>query len=151
MNKRPIAYTIRELLTYDDEYNECLIGYFASRAYVTHLDITYHKTGAVVKKYDIDFCDMIYTNFNSSPVWIVENGSKSEVYQSKIFKDYASCKKYVDQQNYIFATSVGTTAVSKIAKRMELHKQALKYGAELERKYIPVEEREQINKNVNNI
>ena len=53
MNKRPIVYTIRELLTYDDEYNSCLIGYFVSRAYIAHLDITYHKTGAAVKKYDI--------------------------------------------------------------------------------------------------
>ncbi len=147
MNKRPIAYTIRELLTYDDEYNECLIGYFASRAYVTHLDITYHKTGAVVKKYDIDFCDMIYTNFNSSPVWIVENGSKSEVYQSKIFKDYASCKKYVDEQNRIYFTQNHTT----MPRRMELHKQALKFGAKLEEKYIPLEERQQVSENAKNI
>ena len=151
MNKRPIVYTIREIRTYNDEYEECRIGYFVSRAYVTHLDITYHKTGAAVKKYDIDFCDMIYTDFNSTPIWIVENGSKNEEYQSKIFKDYASCKNYVDQQNYIFATTVGTPAASKIAKRMELHKQALKYGAKLEEKYIPLEERQEVSENVKNI
>lgn len=151
MNKRPIVYTIREIRTYNNEHEKCRVGYFVSRAYVTHLDITYHKTGAEVKKYDIDFCDMVYTDFNSSPVWFVENGSKNEVYQSKIFKDYMSCKKYVDQQNYIFETTVGTTSASKIAKRMELHKQASEYGKVLEEKYISLEEREQIDKNLNNI
>ncbi|MBQ3502422.1 MAG: hypothetical protein IJA72_02045 [Clostridia bacterium] len=146
MNKRPIVYTIRELLTYDDEYNSCLIGYFVSRAYIAHLDITYHKTGAAVKKYDIDFCDMVYTNFNSSPVWFAENGSKSEVYQSKIFKDYASCKKYVDGQNSIYFTQNHTT----MPRRIELHKQALKYCKVLEEKYIPAEEREKISEDVKN-
>ena len=146
MNKRPIVYTIRELSTYDDEYNICLIGYFVSRAYVTHLDITYHKTDAAVKKYDIDFCDMIYTDFNSSPVWFVENGSKNEVYQSKIFKDYVSCKKYVNEQNNIYFKTNHTT----MPRRIELHKQALEYGEALEEKYIPLEEREQSNENINN-
>lgn len=146
MNKRPIVYTIRELSTYDDEYNICLIGYFVSRAYVTHLDITYHKTGAAVKKYDIDFCDMVYTDFNSSPVWFVENGSKTEVYQSKIFKDYTSCKKYVDEQNDIYFKTNHTT----MPTRIDLHKQAIKVCAKLEEKYIPLEEREQSNKTTNN-
>ncbi len=147
MIRRPIVYTIRELSTFDDENQRCLIAYFVSRAYVTHSDITYHKTGAVVKKHDIDFCDTIYTDFKISPIWFVEGGGKTGVYQSKIFNDYASCKKYVDEQNNIYFK----TNYSTMPRRVELHKQALEFCTRLEEKYIPLEERQQVSESVKNI
>ena len=147
-SKRPIVYVERELGVYI-KGNYRTFGFFVSKAYLKETTINYENDGSkfVVNKVD----------FNVNPVMFIEDKdfkicveSGTEVLRPKIFKDYKSCKEHVNKKNYIFATTVGTTSASKMAKRMELHKQVLKYGAELEEQYIPLEEREQTSENTNN-
>ena len=148
-NKRPIVYVAREITHFGEENVEYTIGYYVAKAYLNFAGKSYNKDGTVTRRYEVHFVnrfEMLDIKNREFYTIIADCGES----RAEAFKDYASCKKYVAELNQKFAQTVGTTSASKIAKRMELHKQALEYGAALEDKYIPLEEREKINENINN-
>ena len=62
-------------------------------------------------------------------------------------RNYADCKKYVNEQNYKLLNTPGEIADTRV-ESVEIYKQVINYGAKLEEKYIPLEEREQISEDV---
>ncbi len=148
-SKRPIVYVERELGVYING-NYRTFGFFVSKAYLKETTINYENDGSkfVVSKVDFNVNPSIFIEDKDFKI-CVENGR--DVLKTKIFKDYSSCKKYVNEHNHKLATTVGTISASKIAKRMELHKTVLQYGVELESEYIPLEERQQVSENAKNI
>ena len=153
-NKRPIVYVPRVLTAYNDNNMEIMIGYYVSKAYLNFAGKWYNEDGTVACKYGVNFVnrfEMKDADFEildeDGEEFYVET-SDLNISRNEVFKDYKACKEYVDELNLKFAQTVGTTSASKIAKRMELHKKALEFGAKLEEKYISLEEREQISEDV---
>lgn len=149
-DKRPKVYVPRVLTTYNDNDMEIMIGYYVSKAYLSFVGKRYNEDGTVICKYEVNFVNGFETKDADFEI-LDEDGEEFYVETSvnvprnEVFKDYKSCKQYVDELNQKFAQAVGTTSASKIAKRMELHKKAIEFGAKLEEKYIPFEERREVS------
>ena len=153
-NKRPIVYVAREFIYCDDNNKEMLGGYYVSKAYLHFAGKEYNEDGTISKEFKVDFVNRYEClDKKDDEVFCELYAEISDVKATKreIFKDYASCKKYVNEQNLKMATAIGTTSASKVVVRMEFYKQAYKYAAALEEKYIPAEEREQASESTTNI
>ncbi|MBO5910424.1 MAG: hypothetical protein J6Q15_02830 [Clostridia bacterium] len=136
MDKRPIIY-VPAGLRYIKDGVMYKVAYYVSRATLKSVHVECYEDGTVEHEYNIHFMD-IENAQKLYPKFYVCQGDATV---SKIFKDYESCKGFVDELNYTFATTVGSISASKMEEKMELHKQAFKYCAELEEIYIPLDER----------
>lgn len=149
MNKRPIVYVARKLNYYDENNQSRLAGYYVSRAYLNFEGKWYNKDGAVTREYIIDFANTLEMLDDNVNEFYAEKDLNTST--DKVFKNYKVCNKLVNLLNSSFEKTVGSDSESKTSKLMKLHKKALKYGEQLEQKFIPSEEREQVNENIKNI
>jgi len=152
-NKRPIVYVARKLTYYDDENVELCPGFYVSKAYLHFAGKTYNEDGTISKEFQVDYVNR-FESLDKKPdesFWDF-SAETSDVmpYKREVFKNYAECKKHVNRQNYLRLNTVGFVSPSKLI-RQKAYKQLINYGAKLEEKYIPLEEREYVSENVKNI
>lgn len=149
-SKQPVVYVARELKVGDGDGGYQVYGWFVSKAYLRRKTIDYTTSGDKYVNHIVDFniCPAIFAIDNNVNIH-AENGDGES--KSKIFKDYQSCKEYVDRLN---EHRLRTTTIDKpqyIREKIEgRFKEVMKYAKYLEEKYIPLEEREQVSESANN-
>ena len=94
-NKRPIVYAAREITYFGENNVECTIGYYVAKAYLNFAGKWYNKDGTVTRKYEMNFVNRfeMLDIKNREFYTIIADCDES---RAEVFKDYASCKKYVD-------------------------------------------------------
>lgn len=149
-SKQPVVYVARELSAVNEYGDYYLFGYFVSKAYLRRKEIDYKESGDIEYNHIVDFniCPAIFAMDDNVNIH-AENGDGEA--KAKIFKDYKSCKEYVDKLNkHRLASMVSDKyAYSRIIIK-ERFKEVMKYAKYLEDKYIPLEEREQVSEIVGN-
>ena len=96
-SNQPVVYVARELST-ADYYGTYEFGYFVSKAYLKRKEIDYKPSGDIEYNHIVDFniWPAIFAIDNNVNIH-TENGDGES--RSRIFKDYQSCKEYVDRLN----------------------------------------------------
>ena len=142
-SKQPVVYVARELRVPDGEGTDVVFGWFVSKAYLRRKVIDYTTSGARIYNHIVDFniSPAIFAIDNSVGIH-AENGDGEP--KAEIFRDYKSCKEYVDELN---SGRVEYFSNSKSAYRWrgcaeEKFKKVMEYAKYLEEKYIPAEERQ---------
>lgn len=153
-NRRPVVYVARKITHYGVNNQEVIDGYYVSKAYLNFAGKWYEKDGMISKEFKVDFlnyCELL--TIEQKCEFETDFHAEQDVNISKKYasNNYADCKKYVDVQNRKLHNIIKPFSAVDVEKRMEFHKQALKYGEMLEEKYIPLEEREQVSESAKNI
>lgn len=142
-SKQPVVYVARELRVLDGEGTNFVFGYFVSKAYLRRKIIDYTTSGTRNCNHIVDF--------NISPaIFAIDNGVGIHAEngdgepKAEIFRDYKSCKEYVNQLN---SGIVEHYSNSKSAYRWRGYaeakfKEVMKYAERLESQLIPDEERQ---------
>ena len=97
-NKQPIVFVPRALKLLDGEgqLTHQTFGWFVSKAYLKSVTTEYTTKGEIKTNYVVNFCPQIH-DWEEDVSILVENGDN--VSEHKIFKDYKSCKQYVNKLN----------------------------------------------------
>lgn len=153
-NKRPIVYVARELSTYCDGKVELRgVGFYVSKAYLHFAGKTYNEDGTISKEFEVDYVNR-FESLDKKPnesFWeFYAETSDVKPFKEEVFQNYAQCKKYVNEQNDKRLNTEGFVSPSRLI-RQKVYKQVISYGAALEEKYIPLEERQQVTENTKNI
>ena len=142
-SKQPVVYVARELRVPDGEGADFVFGYFVSKAYLRRKVIDYTTSGTRNCNHIVDFniSPAIFAIDNNVGIH-AENGDGEP--KAEIFRDYKSCKEYVNQLN---SGIVEHYTSSKSAYRWkgcaeEKFKEVMEYAKYLEEKYIPAVERQ---------
>ncbi|MFQ6723845.1 MAG: hypothetical protein ACLRFE_00740 [Clostridia bacterium] len=149
--KRPVVYVPRKLEVDGIDELYPVICWFVSKAYLKMTTIEYpehdNKYVAHVVDYSIN-PDMLEQNCELSAN--IEDGDN--VLKAIVFKDYKSCKEYVNQLNKLrFKNLIKGKHECACEEIEDKFKQVLKCGKDLEDKCIPFQERQQISESANNI
>ncbi len=149
-SKQPVVYVARELRVYDNEGTNYVFGWFVSKAYLRRTTIDYTTSGDKLCNHIVDFniCPAVFAMDDNVDIH-TENGDHEP--KAEIFKDYASCKRYVKELNKNrlerLTRNKGEYTCEKITDKFE---QVMKYAKYLEDKYITEEEKQQaIEKGLN--
>ncbi|MBQ3502423.1 MAG: hypothetical protein IJA72_02050 [Clostridia bacterium] len=153
-NKRPVVYVARELSTYCDGKVELKgAGVYVSKAYLHFAGKIYNEDGTISKKFEVDYINR-FESLDKKPdesFWeFYAETSDVKPFKEEVFQNYAQCKKYVNEQNDKRLNTEGFVSPSRLI-RQKVYKQVISYGAALEEKYIPLEERQQLDENINKI
>ena len=153
-SKQPVVYVARELSTYCDGKVELRgAGFYVSKAYLLFAGKKYNEDGTITKEFEVDYVNR-FENLDKKPdesFWdFYAEISDVKPFKREVFTNYAQCKKYVNEQNYKRLNTEGFVSPSRLI-RQKAYKQVIDYGARLEEKYIPLEEREQVSENAKNI
>ena len=124
-SNQPVVYVARELSVANGEGKNYIFGYFVSKAYLRKKEIEYTPAGDI----------------NHNHVGIhAENGDGES--KSKIFKDYQSCRKYVNDLNKRrLITMTSDKTPYHCARIKQKFGEVMEYAQFLEERYIPAEER----------
>ena len=143
-SKQPVVYVARELKVPDEEGSYHVFGWFVSAAYLRRTVIDYTTSGDKYYNYLVDFSvePAIFAIDDKVSIF-VENGDRQP--KSKIFKDYPTCKAYVNKLN---EGRVEHLLSSKSAYRYKSNVEAkfnevMDYAKRLEARCIPVLERQE--------
>lgn len=143
-SKQPVVYVVRQLRIPARDGDDGAFGYFVSKAYLQRAIIDYSISGDKEFHYFVDF--NIYPEISVKDYYElihVENGDCKR--KSEIFKDYKSCKKYVEElNNDIFENSLDCISAEYCNKGYieENNYKICECAKLLEEKYIPIEERQ---------
>ena len=150
--KQPIVYVARELKVADGYGSYHVFGWFVSKAYLKRTTIDYTTSGDKHCNHIVDFniCPAIFAIDDNVSIH-AENGDSEP--RAEIFKDYKSCKEYVNQLN---KGRVEHFKNNKSAFRWQgcveiKYNEVMKYAKYLEEKYIPLEERQKVSESIKNI
>ncbi len=139
-DKRPVVYVPRELHVYDTD-GECIkFGYFVSTAHLRRKVVDYNEDGKNYNNYYVNL-DHYISNMDNKINIYTENG---DCCKDVIFKDYKSCKAYVDQLNQIQLTILKQERIYSLDKIERKFKEVMEYGKALEEKYISAEAMQEI-------
>lgn len=144
MNKRPIVYVARDLTFYNERNAECKIASYVSEAYLKFKGQYYEEDGSSSVEYIVDYVRPLEHIAQSEASTEFYADSTVGAVKGIVFDSFAACKDYVEAENTKFAQIVGSTSASKIQGRQDLIKQALAYGEELEKLYIPYKDHEEM-------
>lgn len=142
-SKQPVVYVARELRVSDGDGGQFVMGWFVSKAYLTRKVIDYTTSGTRNCNHIVDFNigPAIFAIDNNVGIH-AENGDGEP--KAEIFRDYKSCKEYVNQLNRdrfeYFASSKSAYRWKGYAE--EKFKEVMEYAKYLEEKYIPEVERQ---------
>ena len=144
MNKRPIVYVARDLTFYNERNVECKIASYVSEAYLIFKGESYETDGTHSVEYIVDYVRPLeYLNKSETSTKFYADTTPSAV-KSIVFDKFEDCKHYVKAENTKFAQIVGSTSASKMQGRQNLIKQALTYGEDLEKYYIPYKDHDEM-------
>ena len=142
-SKQPVVYVARELRVPDGEGTSVTFGWFVSKAYLRREVIDFTTSGNKICNYFVDFniSPAIFAIDNNVSIH-AENGDSEP--KAEIFRDYKSCKDYVDKLN---KDRVEHFTNSKSAYRWKGYaevkfNEVMEYAKYLESKYISDEERQ---------
>jgi len=134
-DKRPVVYVPRELHAYDTD-GECIkFGYFVSTAHLDRKVIDYKKNGENYNNYYVNL-DHYISNMDNKINIYTENG---DCCKDVIFKDYISCKVYVNQLNQKQLSYLKQDEIYSIDTIERKFKEVMEYSKALEEKYILAE------------
>ena len=134
-DKRPVVYVPRELYAYDTD-GECIkFGYFVSTAHLQRKVVDYKKNGENYNNYFVSL-DHYISNMDNKINIYTENG---DYCKDVIFKDYRSCKAYVDELNKWQLIILKQDRIYSLDIIERKFKEVMEYGKMLEEKYIPAE------------
>ncbi len=134
-DKRPVVYVPRELHVYDTD-GECIkFGYFVSTAHLKRKVVDYKKNGEIYNNYFVSL-DHYISNMDNKINIYTENG---DYCKDVIFKDYRSCKEYVDELNKWQLIILKQDRIYSLDIIERKFKEVMEYGKMLEEKYIPAE------------
>lgn len=149
-DKRPVVYVARTITGYEN-YSERLIANFVAKAYLIGMEKWWDPDGRTGETYYVEFCDQCF----SWGEWVDADltAEYPESRKDRVFKDYISCKKYVDKINKDNVEYKLKSETDKSRRReiVSIYKTAIAFGKVLEEKYIPLEERQQLDENINKI
>lgn len=135
-DKRPVVYVARDLHAYDVDGEYFQFGYFVSTAHLDRKVIDYTKNGEKHNNYYVNL-DHYISNLDNNVNIYAECGDSLK---DRVFKDYRSCKEYVDQLNkYTIENLVKGKCIYSSEKINIKFKEVMEYGKMLEEKYIPAE------------
>ena len=127
---RPVVYVARAIYAQNFAIQNDEVATFVSKAYLKSSFLKYSKEGRVHSEYFVDFSiTPTITPLNTHSDFSVQNGEDIKVF--KIFTDYQSCRKYVDQINMHDSFHI---------LNHYLFEKAVTYGRALENRYIPQSE-----------
>ena len=130
-NRRPVVYVARAIYAQNGAIQKDEIATFVSKAYLRSSFLKYSKEGKIDAEYHVDFSITPYiVPIDAHSEFSVQNGNDIKVF--KIFTDYKSCRKYVEQLNMHNYSHVLSSY---------LYEKAVNYGKGLENRYIPQAER----------
>ena len=142
-DKRPVRYVARRIIGHEN-FGDRLIAVFVARAYLMHMEKYWSKDGISGETYSVEFCDDGF----AWGEWVDTNLSVEypETRVDCVFKDYDSCKKYVDELNksnfeYKLHNAQNKKEYSEIVSN---YNTAIAFGNAMEEKYIPAEERQNL-------
>ena len=143
-DKRPIVYVPRIITGYEN-YSKRLIANFVAKAYLISMEKWWNPDGRTGETYRVEFCDECF----SWGEWVDADLTVEypESRKDRVFKDYISCKKYVEETNKSNVEYKLKSETNKFRRReiVSRYKTAIAFGKVLEDKYILLEEREQVN------
>ncbi len=138
-DKRPVVYVPRELHVYDTD-GECIkFGYFVSTAHLKRKVVDYKENGENYNNYYVSL-DHYISNMDNNTIY-TENG---DYCKDIIFKEYRSCKEYVDQLNQMQLSHLKQEEIYSTEKIERKFKKVMEYGKMLEEKYISAEAMQEI-------
>ena len=140
-SNQPVVYVARELSVANGEGENYIFGYFVSKAYLRKKEIEYTPAGDINHNHIVDFniWPAIFAIDNNVGIH-AENGDGES--KSKIFKDYQSCRKYVNDLNKRrLITMTSDKTPYHCARIKQKFGEVMEYAQFLEERYIPAEER----------
>ena len=147
-SKQPVVYVARELRVGDSDGAYRVFGWFVSKAYLRRKTIDYTTSGDKYVNHIVDFniCPAIFAIDDNVSIH-AENGDSEP--KAEIFKDYVSCKQYVNDLNKTRLSRLTRNESEYMCEKIENKLiEVMKYAKYLEEKYIAVEEREQISEDI---
>lgn len=139
-SKQPLVYVPREI-GISEAGKSCTIAYFVSKAYLQKVITEYSKEDGSLQAY-------YFVNFDNIPSLYVDDlsialqtsiGDNVEV--CEIFKDYQSCKDFVNKINENLELDIYDLPISRYDQREVLQETAIKYGTNLEKQLIHDDEK----------
>lgn len=136
-NHPPIVYVAREIWIYDELGKIYDVANFVSKAYLKKAVIQYENDGNAYKEFFVDLKPIKYQKQDNS-MFYTQDGNNIKVFH--VFKDYVSCRKYVDNLNSYIVSDIYHFPISLYTQRHSIHDNAVQYGKKLEEGFISLEE-----------
>lgn len=137
-NKQPIVYVARDIWFCNGLGDHQKIACFVSPAHLYESFKEYFEDGSVNQEFLVKFDnkpERVYLSKNA--YFDVDARKKLSFKVDKIFKNYQSCKDYVNNTNNLLSNNHIRVLSSMIAQKNSIHNIAVKYGQKLEHKLIP--------------
>lgn len=139
-SKQPIVYVPREI-SISEAGKSCILAYFVSKAYLQTVITEYNKEDGSAQAYYFVNYDNIPNKYVDDLCITLQTQIGDNVEVCEIFKDYQSCKDFVDKINKNLVLDIYDLPISRYNQREVLQEKAIKYGTNLEKQLIHDDEK----------